>query len=115
MKAYRILLVAAALGLAGPGLAENSNSNGSIEIAHGDFAGAERIIMAQQAQFAANPDLLYNLAAIYRQTDRSEQARGIYKRILRLPDQELLAGDRFTTSHVLAREALARLDALASR
>lgn len=115
MKAYQYLLVAAALGLAGPGLAESSNSNGSIEIAHGDFAGAERVIMAQQAQFAANPDLLYNLAAIYRQTDRTEQARGIYKRMLKLPDQELITGDRYTSSHVVAREALARLDALASR
>lgn len=114
-KVYHALIVAAALGVAGPGLAANSEFNGSTEIARGDYAAAEKIIVKQRKMFANDADLIVNLAMVYRQTNRPDQARALYQRLLKLPDEELDMAGRLTTAHRVAREALAKMEMLAAR
>lgn len=114
-KVYHALIVAAALGVAGPGLAANSEFNGSTELARGDYAAAEKIIVQQRKMFANDADLIVNLAMVYRKTNRVEEARSLYQRLLKLPSEDLDMAGRQTTSHRVAREALAKMDVLATR
>ncbi|MBA4048095.1 MAG: hypothetical protein C0476_06085 [Sphingomonas sp.] len=114
-KVYQALIVAAALGVAGPGLAAYSEFNGSAEIARGDYAAAEKVIVKQRKMFANDADLIVNLAMVYRKTNRADEARALYQRLLKLPSEELEMAGRLTTSHRVAREALAKMDMLAAR
>ncbi len=114
-RVYHALIVAAALGVAGPGLAANSEFNGAAEMARGDYSAAEKIIVKQRKMFANDADLIVNLATVYRKTNRADEARVLYLRLLKLPNEDLEMAGRQTTSHRVARDALATMDLLAAR
>lgn len=112
---YLALLAAAALGDASLAHAAKSNSNGAEEIMRGDYAAAERLIERQRNLFAWDGDLVLNLAIVYRRTDRAEQARALYQKLMQMPDEEIDAGGKVTTTHTLARRGLADMDRAPSR
>lgn len=114
-KVIHILLVAAGLGAAAPGLAAPADANGAREILRGDLAAAERIITRERRMFPADPDLILNLAMIYRQTGRIEQARGLYRQIIDAPDEMLDTVSAPMSAHAIAKLELAQMGVLAAK
>ena len=64
-------VVLALVGAAAPALA--ADQNGYQAIVSGDLAAAERHILAEQAVYPGRPELMLNLAAVYRRTSRSRE------------------------------------------
>lgn len=79
-------------------------------IAAGDYARAERLLLAERRETPERPELMLNLAAIYRETGRPELARALYAEIL---DQKPVAVDMMSgktvLSHDIAATAMASL------
>lgn len=79
-------------------------------IALGDYARAERMLLAERERTPKRPELLLNLAAVYAKTDRIAQARALYAEVL---DREPVALDmmsgRTVSSHDVALRALTSL------
>jgi len=109
---FGLVLVASALFTASAAIAAD-NSNGAAQILKGDYAAAERVILAQEKMFPGDPDLLLNLASVYRRTGRADEARALYRAVLARPDEMMDLSDTAEprTAHYLARAALARMDA----
>jgi tetratricopeptide (TPR) repeat protein len=81
--------------------------NGYRQIVAGDYASAERIVNDTRKLFPVEPDLLLNLAAVYRRTGRVDDARALYQRVLGRPDADLdLANGANVSAHALARAGL---------
>ncbi len=99
-----------ALGTVAPAWAQD-DFNGATQILKGDYAGAERVILAQQRMFPADADLMLNLAAAYQRTGRTTEARALYRAVLSRPDEamDLPNADRPRSSHALAEAGLGRL------
>ncbi|WP_375404028.1 tetratricopeptide repeat protein [uncultured Sphingomonas sp.] len=88
-------------------------------IATGDFARAERTLVAERRIFPNRPELMINLAAVYLRTGRAAEANALYSKVLTQPAtlMELPSG-RAVTSHQVASTALASIGstvAVASR
>lgn len=95
----------AIIALAAPATARDRT--GFQAIAAGDFATAERTIEAERRIFPDRPELMLNLARVYRATGRPEQARALYGAVLDRPAvmMDLPNGD-VASSHALANNAL---------
>lgn len=103
-----ILLVAAALAGAFGG-AGFQDEMGATPLIRGDFTAAEAAINRERRLFPNSPDLLLNLATVYRQTNRADQARALYAQVLAQPDEMLMSGPMEMSAHALARKALAAM------
>lgn len=108
-----IAAVAAAM-VASPALAQD----GAVRSAHaaivgGDYAKAERLLIAERQIYPTNPELLINLAAVYSATGRQMQAATLYRQVL---DRASVLLDRrdasVVSSHQLAQNGLNRLGSL---
>ena len=103
-----VLAVAITAGAAGAG--STHAFNGAAPIARGDYAAAEREIVAQRGLFPNDTDLMLNLATVYLRTGRPEAARRVYQAVLAQPDEEVVLRDATSVrTHALASAALGRL------
>jgi hypothetical protein len=102
---FLIALTAAAL--ATPALA--ADRTGYTQIAAGNMTAAEQRIVAERRIFPDRPELMLNLAAVYRSTGRDSQARALYSAVLDRPAvaMDLPSGD-VASSHDVAQRALGR-------
>ena len=99
-----------ALCIASAGNAASDNHNGYVQIARGDYAAAERVLVSERRIFPNDPDLLLNLALVYSHTGRVEAARSLYQRVLTAPDADLdLPRGGIVSAHALAAAALREL------
>lgn len=79
-------------------------------IAAKDYARAERMLIAERRASPERPELLLNLAAIYRQTGRAAEARALYAEVLDRPAVALdMLSGRTVSSHDVATTSLASL------
>ncbi|MFA6115946.1 MAG: tetratricopeptide repeat protein [Sphingomonas sp.] len=103
----------AGIVLAGAGSAAvASDRTGFTAIKQGDFNTAERTLLAERRIFPSRPELMLNLAAVYRSTGRQDEARALYREVLAQPDMLMdVTAERTASSHMLANAGLARLDA----
>jgi thioredoxin-like negative regulator of GroEL len=103
------MLVLAALMLpAGMAMAaEKADNCGAQALASGNYAKAEMLIAGSLKKAPADPVLLLNLARVYDATDRAEQGRALYARVLSRQDVQLetLSGAP-VWSHALANARL---------
>lgn len=102
--------------LATSGGAAAADRNAASAIAGGDYAKAERTLLAERRIFPRRPELMLNLAAVYRQTGREAEARALYADVLAREDVPMdMLDQRTTSSHAVARASLARLTQVAAR
>ena len=109
----KLVEVAAAVVLivGGASAASAENWNGAAQIARGDYAAAERIIVREQRLFPRDTDLLINLATVYARTGRVAEARRTYALAAAQPDEQLdMTSSRTMSSRALATGALRSLD-----
>ena len=113
MRNAMAMIVVSALATVGPAGAQTVGFNGADEIARGDFARAEHVIDKSRKILPEYPEMMLNLALVYRHTARNEQARDLYLEVLRRPDQELgvLADGKTARSHAVATAGLAVMGA----
>ncbi|KQS05286.1 hypothetical protein ASG11_09415 [Sphingomonas sp. Leaf357] len=99
------------LGIAAtPSAANAQDHTGYRQIAAGNYARAERTLTTELKSFPQRPELMLNLAAIYRHTDRAGEARALYESVLAQPDVLMdLSADTTASSHVLAQKGLRQL------
>lgn len=102
------LLVAAALA-GSVGGAEPQDFSGATPLMRGDYAAAEAAIERERRLFPNSPDLLLNLATVYRHTQRVDLARNLYADVLAQPDEMLDSGKVQISAHALARRGMAAL------
>ncbi|WCM29365.1 tetratricopeptide repeat protein [Sphingomonas sp. QA11] len=89
-----------------------SDRTGFIAIKQGDFSTAERTLVAERRIYPSRPELMLNLAAVYRGTGRRDEARVLYEAVLARPNTLMdVTADRTAWSHTLATAGLSRLDA----
>lgn len=80
-------------------------------IERGDYAKAERRLIAERRIFPNRPEILLNLAAVYAQTDRANEARALYQRVLANEDVLMdLSAERTASAHAIAETGLRQLD-----
>ncbi|WP_299648719.1 tetratricopeptide repeat protein [Sphingomonas bacterium] len=93
-----------------------TDRNGYRAIAAGDFRTAVQRLEAERRIHPQRPELMLNLAAAYRRTGRSADARALYHLVLRRPVVmlDLPSGD-VASSRDLANTGLARITEFASR
>ena len=107
---YRALIVASMLATTtAPAIAKDRLGNAAIQA--GDYVAAERMITAQRRIFPNMPELMLNLALVYARTGRPDQARNLYRDVLRQDAVELdtSATASAMTSHDIARAGLGSL------
>jgi Flp pilus assembly protein TadD len=106
MRAFSLVILALAAG-ATPALA--SDRTGYTAIAAGNLSVAEQRLVAERRIFPDRPELMLNLAAVYRSTGRDAQARALYTAVLEQPAVALdMPSGAVESSHDLAQRALAR-------
>jgi thioredoxin-like negative regulator of GroEL len=106
-------MLIAGIALAGAGTAAAaSDRTGFTAIRQGDFTAAERTLVAERRIYPSRPELMLNLAAVYRNTGRRDEARALYEAVLARPNTLMdVTAERTAWSHTLASAGLARLDA----
>lgn len=106
-----LALVGTALAATAAQASDLQGFAGAREIARGDYAAAERVIVEQQRLFPRDADLLINLAYVYARTGRQAEARRLYQQVAAQPDELLdLSGQRTAKAHRVAAAGLRRLD-----
>ncbi|MCP3732261.1 tetratricopeptide repeat protein [Sphingomonas sp. MG17] len=81
-------------------------------IQRGDYAAAERKLLAEARVFPNKPEILLNLAAIYAKTGRVSEARALYNRVLALQPVAMDVVDgQIAPSHLIAGRGIRQLDA----
>ena len=106
------LVAAAPLAFAAvPAFAQELQPVASGAIMDGNYAKAERSLIAELRIHPDRPELLLNLAAVYSQTNRPDEARALYQRVLQQDDvaMNVVANDKTVGSHAIARTGLGRL------
>ena len=104
-----IIFGAAAAALIATG-AMAQERTGYRQIAAGNFAAAQSELEAETRTYPRRPDLLLNLAAVYRRSGRTADARELYRSVLARPDAGMdLPDGRVASSHALAHAGLDRL------
>ncbi|MEG3088651.1 tetratricopeptide repeat protein [Sphingomonas sp. PB4P5] len=104
------LFTMSVVALATPFAANAQDRTAYQHIATGDFQRAERTLIAERRIFPQRPELMLNLAAVYQQTGRAEQARALYDMVLGRPEVMMdVSADRVAGSHAIARNGLRRL------
>ena len=85
----------------------------SIAIIHHDYVTAEARLNDVLRGDPGNPDALINLAHVYQQTMRPEQASGAYRELLRQVDSYVVRADTgdIVSTHDVATAGLERLRA----
>lgn len=79
-------------------------------IQRGDYASAERKLLAEARVFPNKPEVLLNLAAIYARTGRVIEARSLYQRVLTLQPVAMDVVDgQVAPSHLIADRGLRQL------
>ena len=112
----RMLVIGTAMALAYAASAGAAERNATNAILAGDYAKAEQALTTERRIFPRRPEVMLNLAAVYRQTGRDDAARVLYADVLRRePVQMDMANDRTLSSHAVAQLGLARLSQLAAR
>lgn len=87
-----------------------SDRTGYQAIAAGDFATAERTLVAERRIFPSRPELMLNLAAVYAKTGRATEATTLYREALSAePVLMDLPNGKTISSHAVAERGLARL------
>ncbi|WP_375391224.1 tetratricopeptide repeat protein [uncultured Sphingomonas sp.] len=110
-KLIGLVAAAALVAIAGPAGAQGFN--GAAKIARGDYAAAERDLVAQRALYPDNVDLQLNLAAVYANTGRPAQARALYQQVATQPDEDVVTqGGESISAHALAIKGMARVPAV---
>lgn len=110
---FAIAALAAAGIASGAGAADftQADHNGAPEIARGDFAKAERVLIASRQVSPRDPELMLNLAMVYAKSGRADAARIMYRQVQAQPDEEMLmSGGNAVSSHALASAGLLALD-----
>jgi len=116
MRLALIPLVAAAplAFVAAPAVAQDSSSLQPVSseaIMAGKYARAEHDLLAELRIHPDRPELLLNLAAVYSQTNRPDEARTLYQRVLSQDDVLMdLAVNKTAGSHAIAQTGLDRLN-----
>ncbi|TXC70693.1 tetratricopeptide repeat protein [Sphingomonas ginsenosidivorax] len=106
MRGFSLIVLTLA-GAATPALA--AERTGYTQIAAGNMPAAEQRIVAERRIFPDRPELMLNLAAVYRQTGRDAQAKALYAAVLDKPAVALdTPSGAVVSSHALAERALAR-------
>ena len=107
MRVIHCALIATALVASAPAVARDRL--GSAAIQAGDFRKAEQILIAEQRFNPGMPEVMINLAYVYRHTGRTSEARALYRQVLDQPDVMLdtSAPTMSVSSHAVARAALA--------
>lgn len=112
----KAMLGAAAAMLISGGAAMAQDRTGYEAIAAGDFSRAARVLEAERRIFPQRPELMLNLAAVYRQTGRAAEARALYAAVLERPEVTMdLPSGVTRSSHALASAGLSRLTVTAAR
>ena len=110
MNGWREMAAVAALIAGSTTAVDAQDWNGAEQLIHGDYAGAERIILAQQKQFPGDVDLTLNLARVYAMTGRTVDAARLYRAAANAPNEELdMPNRRVAWSRDVAAEGLRRL------
>jgi len=79
-------------------------------IERGDYAAAERQLNREARVSPNRPEVLLNLAAVYAMTQRPDEARALYERVLAGDDVQMAQNaDRVAGSHRIAQVGLAQL------
>ena len=108
---FQMLVVGIALAGAGTAAAA-SDRTGFTAIKQGDFNTAERALVAERRIYPSRPELMINLATVYRNTGRRDEARALYESVLAQPNMLMdVTTERTAWPHTLANAGLARLDA----
>ena len=103
----KMMLIGAVVACAVALPATAKDRSGYVSIAAGSLSEAERTLNAERAIFPDRPELMLNLAAVYRRTGRTAEARTLYMRVLeRRPIAMDLPSGAVASSHDLARRAL---------
>lgn len=107
MRTIHCALIAMALVASGPAIARDQL--GSTALQAGDLGKAERILIAERLSNPDMPELMLNLAYVYRHTGREALARSLYRDVLTRPEVMLdtNAPTRSVSSHAVARAMLA--------
>lgn len=104
-------LAIAAIAAAAAAPIQAKDRNGYQAIAAQDFATAERRLLAERRIHPNKPELLINLALVYRRTGRSAEARALYAAVMERDAVELdLPNGGAASSHDLARMGLDALN-----
>lgn len=115
MRLALIPLVAAAplAFVAAPAVAQDSSTLQPVSseaIMAGNYARAERDLVAELRLNPDRPELMLNLAAVYAQTNRPDEARALYQRVLSQGDVPMYrAAAAPAGSHAIARAGLDRI------
>ena len=85
-----------------------------VTIQRGDYAVAERKLLAEARVFPDRPEILLNLAAIYTRTGRHSEARELYNHVLALQPVAMdVADGQIAPSHVIATRGIRQIEAQA--
>lgn len=80
-------------------------------IQRGDYAAAERKLLAEARVFPNKPEVLLNLAAIYTKTGRVSEARALYNRVLALQPVAMDVVDgQVAPSHLIAARGIRQIE-----
>ena len=110
MRAHLVLAAAGAALIAAAAPVHAKDRTGYQAISAGDFERAEKRLEAERRIYPNRPELLLNLAHVYRHTGRTAQARALYARVLAQQPVEMdLPSGEMATSHQLASLGLALL------
>ena len=106
------IVLAAPLALIPAAQAQTTEQpNAHLAIAAGDYAAAERQLLAEQRIFPARAEVMLNLAAVYAKTGRVAEARAMYHRVLALKPVAMdVADGQVTASHAVAQRGVRLLD-----
>lgn len=86
--------------------------NAHAMIQRGDYAAAERKLLAEARVFPNKPEVLLNLAAIYTKTGRPTEARALYNRVMALESVAMDVTDgKIADSHLIAGRGMRQLEA----
>jgi Flp pilus assembly protein TadD len=107
------IVVAAPLALTPAAQAQTAEQpNAHLAIASGDYASAERQLLAEQRIYPTRPEVMLNLAAVYSKTGRVAEARAMYHRVLAAKPVAMdVADGQVTASHAVAQRGMRLLDA----
>jgi thioredoxin-like negative regulator of GroEL len=105
------LALVAPLAFAAPAMAQDGNPTASAAIEQGDYAAAEKTLLRELRIHPGRPELMLNLATVYAQTGRQNEAKSLYRQVL-AKDNVLvdLSADRTAGSHAVAVAGLRRME-----
>lgn len=108
MSVRLTLIGICALAIAAPSLA--ADRMGYVAIAAKDYGTAEKRLETERRIHPGRPELMLNMAEVYRNTGRNVEARTLYREVLARPVVDLdVPSGASVSSHDLAAAGLERL------